>query len=203
MSRSASTQEKAAASPSRVGELSDEERLELVRTRALALEAERIRVVERWLLTAADDSGRARAEWPKSGRALLRVGTLFNVVRIDARLVQAFARSTSLAELDACLAWELRDGPVLFERHAGHYYVLLGLSERSRPEWESRSDDVEFMGRDHRLGVPPPSATDPDSGPSYWSVPIWTPGALTKPYLAGELIARARSRLARERQSGE
>ncbi|MEU3983638.1 hypothetical protein AB0F77_26745 [Streptomyces sp. NPDC026672] len=202
MSGSASAQAKTFALALQ-GELSDDERWELVRARALALEAERMRALERWLLTVADDPARARAEWMESGHAPLRVGVTFNVVRIDARLVHAFVRSVSPAEVDACLAWELRDGPVFFERHAQHYYVLVEPSERSRPTWASRCDDVEFIGRDRRLGVPPPSATDPDSGPCYWSVPLWTPGALAKPYLTGELITRARSRLTRERRTGE
>lgn len=76
----------------------------LIQTRA-----DRHLAAGQWLLSAAEDTQRARKEWADDGIALLRCGTLFTAVRLAAGLVYAAADSDDLRNVDAYLRQALPD----------------------------------------------------------------------------------------------
>ncbi|MER5918301.1 hypothetical protein ABT124_50815 [Streptomyces sp. NPDC001982] len=107
---------------------------------------ERALAAEHWLLAAAEDRARARADWKESGRALLRCGTLFAAVRLSARIVYAAAQTTCLADIDTYLARALHEGPVFLDQLTHRYYVLVGATTGYRSEWnQPRCEDAEFI----------------------------------------------------------
>lgn len=81
--------------------------------------------VTEWLLQAADDPARARAEWQTMDVALLRCGVHFTAIRVPAAVVFAAARSEDRARADEYLAAALHGGPVFVDRQSGRYYCLV------------------------------------------------------------------------------
>ncbi|MCT9080294.1 hypothetical protein [Streptomyces fulvoviolaceus] len=81
--------------------------------------------VTEWLLQAADDPARARAEWQTMDVALLRCGVCFTAIRVRADVVFAAARTEEWARVDAYLAAALHGGPVFVDRQSGWYYCLV------------------------------------------------------------------------------
>ncbi|MFJ4695174.1 hypothetical protein [Streptomyces sp. NPDC088766] len=161
--------------------------------------AERALAAEQWLLTAAPDRSRARAEWLSDGVALLRCGGAFGAVRMSAPLVHVAARTDNLVEVDRYLAKALLGGPVFMDQESGRYYALVGISTGRRPEWKRTRDDAEYLGQNHYLGVPALSATDPVRR-SYWCVPMDSAGILTVADAVSQLVHTGRERLANDRR---
>ncbi|MFE9132427.1 hypothetical protein ACFYOF_44700 [Streptomyces sp. NPDC007148] len=163
---------------------------------AVTLGAERALAIEHWLLSAAEDPDRARTDWKKSGRALLRCGTLFAAVRLSARIVYAAAQTACLQDVDSYLARALHGGPAFLDQLTHRYYVLVGASTGCRPQWSARrSEDAELIGRAHFLGIPPVQSTTPGAGPSYWCVPMDSPGDLCAAGAVEQLLAYGRYNL--------
>ncbi|WP_240980776.1 MULTISPECIES: hypothetical protein [unclassified Streptomyces] len=155
-----------------------------------------------WLLSAAEDTRRARKEWADSGIALLRCGTLFTAVRLSAELVHAAAGTEDLRTVDTYLAQALLGGPAFADTRWGLYYALVPPGTARLRQWEGRTLDAECLGRNSYLGVPDPARTDPDDGSSYWSVPVDGPGLLGSPGAVAQLLVCGRHRLAAERNAG-
>ncbi|MFF0598043.1 hypothetical protein [Streptomyces antibioticus] len=173
--------------------------------------AERRLAVEHWLLsTLPDDPGVrevARKQWREMGAAMLPLGGLISAVRIPARLVHAVAQTTEPADVDALLEHALDGGPVICVLHGGQrYYALVPGSmprtwHTAAEEW--RAIEVDCLGRDALLGVPPVTRVeyDPGTWASYWSVPMASAGELCAPLSVARLIAAGVHQLAT--QEGE
>ncbi|WP_307712033.1 methyltransferase, FxLD system [Streptomyces sp. V4I23] len=146
--------------------------------------AERHLAAEHWLLSATPDPEEARGEWRDRNVALLPCGTPFAAVRIPARLVQAAARTTDHAVIDAYLARALLDGPVICDRHAGWYYALVPASCALR--WDVA--DTVCLGRESSLGVPGPGRTGLNGERLYWSAPMDSAGMLCSVYAVAQLV---------------
>ncbi|MEV7285067.1 hypothetical protein AB0O01_10995 [Streptomyces sp. NPDC093252] len=153
---------------------------------------ERQLAVAQWLLSAAQDVDRARVHWQQGSHlALLACGGIFSAVRVPAHLVWAATGSEDLAEVDARLRTWFDGGAAIMDLHSHHYYFLVPTSAAPSCGDHPRSD-VAVLGRDHYLGVPPVSLTEP-GGRSYWSVPMWGPGALCYMDEVEQLIQRGRA----------
>lgn len=155
--------------------------------------AQRQLAVEHWLLAAAPDRAVARTEWDDWHVALLSCGTIFSAVRTPASVVQAAARSTDPVVIDAYLVAALLEGPVICDRYADWYYVLVPASTAAR--WDVSS--TVCLGRQSSLGVPRPGCTGADGVRVYWSVPMDSPAMLCSPQAVAQLVAAGRWSLAR------
>ncbi|WP_328349162.1 hypothetical protein OG800_48855 [Streptomyces sp. NBC_00445] len=145
--------------------------------RGLTTLGERQLGVTHWLLTAAEDRARARAEWKEQGIALLTCGAALSAVRIPAHLVWGAARTEELEKVDDFLRRFFDGGAMFMDIHAHLYYALVpGTSEW---RWTNREvPGVERLrGRSYYLGVPHIALTEP-KGRSYWSLPMDTAGDL-------------------------
>lgn len=161
---------------------------------------------EHWLLAGSSNRGRTRMEWQEQGVALLPLGVRFAAVRFPASLVLAAA----------CLPWDpervdpflnetLGGGPVICNPHTRRYYALVPASvpatwRQAVEDW--RSVEVECLGRESIMGIPRLDAVDhaDETLPSYWSVPMSSPGVLCAPLDVARLIAAGHHRLADEPQ---
>ncbi|WP_189191855.1 hypothetical protein [Streptomyces albiflavescens] len=109
--------------------------------------------ISEWLLQAADDPARARAEWQTMNIALLRCGVHFSAVRVSVDVVLAAARSKDRARVDEYLAAALHGGPVFVDRQSGWYYCLVPASTCAT----LRVPDTACLAAGSFLGVPHPS----------------------------------------------
>ncbi|WP_245237012.1 hypothetical protein RFN58_35830 [Streptomyces iakyrus] len=158
---------------------------------------ERELAVGTWLLLSADSSDQARREWKEGGIALLRCGTLFAAVRMNADLVHAAAGSDDPETVKAYLANVLHGGPVFVDQNSRLYYALMPSSTADRREWvERRHVGAECLGPDSFLGVPRPDLNDPNEAFSYWAVPMDGPGDLCPVKAVSQLVTYGRDRLA-------
>ncbi|KUO19061.1 hypothetical protein AQJ91_21875 [Streptomyces dysideae] len=162
----------------------------LVQTRA-----DRHLAAGQWLLSAAEDTQRARKEWAENGITLLRCGTLFTAVRLAASLVHAAADSNDLRDVDAYLGQALLGGPVFADTRWRLYYALVPEGTGRLPSWSYRSEDAECLGPNAYLGVPDPTHTDPGVGFSYWCVPPHDPETLCSPEAVAQLLKDGLCRL--------
>lgn len=161
----------------------------------IQIRADRHLAAGQWLLSAAEDTQRARKEWADDGIALLRCGTLFKAVRLAAGLVYAAADSDDLRDVDAYLRQALLGGPVFADTRWGLYYALVPKGTDRLPPWSYRSEDAECLGPNAYLGVPDPTHTDPGVGFSYWCVPPHAPETLCSPDEVAQLLKDGRCRL--------
>ncbi|WP_254876261.1 hypothetical protein [Streptomyces sp. CAI-85] len=137
----------------------------------------------------------ARKQWRELGAAMLPLGGLISAVRIPARLVHAVAGTAVPADVDEFLEHALDGGPVVCVLHGGpRYYALVpGSMPRTwhdaAEEW--RAVEVDCLGRDALLGVPPVTRVDhdPATWASYWSVPMASAGELCAPLSVARLVA--------------
>lgn len=137
-------------------------------------------LVAQWLLSAAQNSRTARAQWGELGVTLLACGEVFTAVRVNAALVHAAAGSAQPEKADAHLRNALDGGPVFLDRYARLYYALVPACTTER--WSRREfPGTECLGQDHYLGVPAVDRTDPEQGRAYWCVPVEAPGRLCAP----------------------
>lgn len=165
--------------------------LEAVSGVLLCTRAERELAVGHWLLSAAQDMGEARAQWAEQGVTVLRCGGIFAAVRIPAELVHAAAGTSAPSEVGAYLAEALHGGPVLVDRHGTRYYVLVPAS--TARWWHV--PDSECLGVGACLGVPRPGiSASGAASPSYWAVPMDSPGVLCVPDDVSRLVMTGRSR---------
>ncbi|MFE7277480.1 hypothetical protein [Streptomyces sp. NPDC057623] len=162
----------------------------LIQTRA-----DRHLAAGQWLLSAAEDTQRARKEWADDGIALLRCGTLFTAVRLAVGLVYAAADSDDLRDVDAYLRQALLGGPVFADTRWGLYYALVPEGTDRLPPWSHRHKDAECLGPNAYLGVPEPTRTDPGVGFSYWCVPPQDPETLCRPEAVAQLLKDGRDQL--------
>ncbi|MFI1226083.1 MULTISPECIES: hypothetical protein [unclassified Streptomyces] len=139
--------------------------------------AERLLATEHWLLAAAEDRHQAVTAWAGGGLALLRCGGTFAAARIPAARVQAAAISAEPQEIDRYLAKRLEGGPVICDRAASWYYVLVPASTARR--WTVSGSTCLGIGAS--LGVPRPGTTAASDARVYWSVPMDSPGMLCHP----------------------
>lgn len=164
--------------------------------------ADRRLAIQHWLLSTCSPAGRdrARMEWRDQGVALLPLGTLFSAVRLPGALVQALAASTDPEDIDAFLEEALKGGPVICDPSGLRYYALVPASvprtykQAIDEEW--RPNDVDVLGRDSYLGVPPVDAVEHRPHTSYWSVPMPSAAELCGALTVGRLIAAGVGRLA-------
>ncbi|MFF2213680.1 hypothetical protein [Streptomyces antibioticus] len=174
--------------------------------------ADRRLAVENWLLsTLPDQRGRevARKQWRELGAAMLPLGGLFSAVRIPARLVHAVAGTVVPADVDEFLEHALDGGPVICVLHGGRRYYALVPGSMPRTwhdaaeEW--RAVEVDCLGRDALLGVPPVTRVDHDpvTWASYWSVPMAAAGELCAPLSVARLVAAGVHRLGEEEEEAD
>ncbi|MFF4040565.1 hypothetical protein [Streptomyces sp. NPDC001816] len=164
--------------------------------------ADRRLATKHWLLSTLHPEGRdrARMEWQEQGVALLPLGTLFSAVRLPGVLVQALAASTDPEDIDAFLEEALKGGPVICDPSGLRYYALVPASvprtykEAIDKEW--RPNDVDVLGRDSYLGVPPVDAVEHRPHTSYWSVPMPSAAELCGALTVARVIAAGVGRLA-------
>ncbi|MFJ5265910.1 hypothetical protein ACIQAC_36155 [Streptomyces sp. NPDC088387] len=136
--------------------------------------ADRVRGVEAWLLLAAPDEGKARAEWEKKGAAILTCGTLFTAVRIPGSIVRAAAGTVDPETVDRFLR-EAVDGGAVFAVEGLHVYYAL-VPGGTAYDWFVPGADCLFRGV--RIGVPAVRLTEYAPGVQYWASPMDNPGDL-------------------------
>ncbi|TXR99729.1 hypothetical protein EAO73_27615 [Streptomyces sp. col6] len=144
-----------------------------------------------WLLSAAPDIGRSRAEWQDRGSTWLRPGFLFGAVAVRAALVHA---ALGLDDPVACrlpLAEHLA-GPVFYSPEgfagAGAYTVMVSAS--TAMAW--RSIGSEPHDRRALLLVPGPDLIEPQENRPWWVVPFDGPGLLCRARPLTALISAGR-----------
>ncbi|MFD5554303.1 hypothetical protein ACFWIA_10735 [Streptomyces sp. NPDC127068] len=148
-----------------------------------------------WLLGAAEDASHALGEWASQDIALLGCGLIFSAVRVPGELVHAAARTDDEQEIAAFLQRSLDGGPVIRDRYARQYYVLVPVGAELRKT--ARPGRLEHLGRDCYLGVPKVECTTSD-GRAYWCVPMTSPGRLCSMTRLRELINDGEKRLQAE-----
>jgi len=155
--------------------------------------------VTEWLLQAADDPARARAEWQSMDVALLRCGVQFSAIRVPADVVFAAARSEDRARVDDYLAAALHGGPVFVDRQSGWYYCLVPAD----PCTSWRVPETACLVAGSYLGVPHPSI---DSSRylarSSWCVPPDRPEAVCQADAVAQMANLGRFVLASEKETG-
>ncbi|MFF4499113.1 hypothetical protein [Streptomyces sp. NPDC001401] len=146
--------------------------------------------VTEWLLRAADDPARARAEWQTMDVALLRCGVQFSAIRVPADVVFAAA---DRARVDEYLAAALHGGPVFVDRQSGWYYCLVPAD----PSTTWRVPDTACLLAGSYLGVPHPSI---DSrrylARSFWCVSPERSEAVCQADAVAQMVNVGRFRLA-------
>ncbi|MFF7290650.1 hypothetical protein [Streptomyces griseorubiginosus] len=169
--------------------------------------ADRRLATQHWLLSTCSPAGRdrARMEWQEHGVAMLPLGTLFSAVRLPGALVQALAASSDPEDIDAFLEEALKGGPVICDVSGRRYYALVPASvprtykQAIDEEW--RPNDVEVLGRESYMGVPPVDAVEHQPHASYWSVPMASAAELCGALDVARLIAAGVDRLAELEQT--
>lgn len=153
---------------------------------------ERDLAVSHWLLAAAGDQERARAEWREHGVALLAAGGIFAAIRISGDLVRVAAKADEDRAVDDFLRRALEGGPVFRDRIWDMYYVLVPGS--TAWWWKARAwPGVDCLGRDCYLGVPAPDR-ERWRGRTYWCVPMDSPGELCEPRLVWAMVQLGQAR---------
>ncbi|MEV0635916.1 hypothetical protein AB0I77_13240 [Streptomyces sp. NPDC050619] len=156
--------------------------------------------VTNWLLQAADDPARARAEWQSMDVALLRCGVHFSAIRVSADVVVAAARSEDRAGVDEYLAAALHGGPVFVDRQSGRYYFLVPSSACAT--W--RVPGMACLVADSFLGVPHPSiGSSRYLARSSWCVPMDRPGTLCQSGAVAQMVAMGRFLLAGAKETDD
>jgi hypothetical protein len=165
--------------------------------------ADRRLATEHWLLSTLPDDwrGPARRDWKRQRVTLLPLGTLFSAVRIPGSLILALTGTLTPRDIDSVLADVLHGGPVICDPRRAWYYALVPasvprtVSAKKLDTW--RDINVEVLGRDAYLGVPPLDAValNPQAPASYWSVPMESAASLCAPLTVGRLIGAGRDRL--------
>ncbi|MEV2214645.1 hypothetical protein AB0H86_24855 [Streptomyces sp. NPDC050997] len=154
--------------------------------------------VAEWLLRAADNPARARAEWQAMDVALLRCGVSFSAIRVSADVVYAAARSEDRVQVDEYLANALHGGPVFVDRYSDRYYLLVPASTCAT--W--RVPDTVCLIANSFLGVPHPSI---DSSRclvrSSWCVPPERPEAVCQADAVAQLVNVGRFLLAAAKET--
>ncbi|WP_274559314.1 hypothetical protein [Streptomyces spiramyceticus] len=128
-------------------------------------------------------------EWDTGAPAMLRVGGLFDAVRIPSEVVRAAARSNDWAVIDGFLG-EVLDGPVIHDPHRWFYALV---PPRTTEAW--RSPFARCLGGGAWLGVPRTDRTTLETSDPYWSVPLKSAGDLCSPHAVSELIDLGHRRL--------
>jgi hypothetical protein len=148
---------------------------------------------EAWLLAAAADADRARAEWEQHSVALFRCGGQFTAVRISEPLVTAMVGSDTAKDVADRLATAL-GGAVFAVPRYRCFYALTAAGQATR--W--REPDAEALAPDTYIGIPALDRVGPAGDfEAYWVVPMSGPGALCEAAAVGELVAAGRSALAK------
>jgi hypothetical protein len=159
--------------------------------------ADRRTAAAHWLLSAAQDQGKARADWRNRDVAMLRLGTLFSAVRIPAAVILAVTggHRTPSDCIDNFLR-EVVDGPVVCDPRHLRYYALVPASmpttwTQAAADW--RALGIDMLGRESILGVPDVALTEAGVHElaSYWSVPMDSAGELCSPLAVARLLAAA------------
>lgn len=156
--------------------------------------------VTEWLLQAADDPTRARAEWQTMDVALLRCGVHFTAIRVPAAVVFAAARSEDRARADEYLGAALHGGPVFVDRQSGRYYCLVPVGTCAT--W--RMPDTACLTVDSFLGVPHPSI-DSSRYParSFWCVPPYRPEVVCQADAVAQIVSLGRFLLAGAKETDD
>lgn len=138
----------------------------------------RSRVVD-WLVSGPGDRDQALTELRRHGVTVLRLGGLFDAVRIPQHLVHAAVGSRTADNVDSYLVDTLAGGPVIRDADVRRYYALVPAGTSNR--WNGDTQ-TPCLGAGTFLGVPHPGRTHPDDRwRSYWSVPMRQPGVLCRP----------------------
>lgn len=148
---------------------------------------------EVWLLAAAADAGRARAEWEQYSVALFRCGGQFTAVRISAALVTSAVGSDAAEDIAAHLSSAL-GGAVFAVPRFGCFYALIAAGQAAC--W--REPDTDVLAPDTYIGVPAVNRVGPAGDvEAYWVVPLHRPGALCDADALAGLVRAGRSALAK------
>ncbi|GAA2520692.1 hypothetical protein GCM10010276_83940 [Streptomyces longisporus] len=153
--------------------------------------------VTEWLLKAADDPARARAEWQTMDVALLRCGVQFSAIRVPADLVFAAARSEDRARVDDYLDAALLGGPVFVDRQSARYYCLVPAD----PCMPWRVPDTACLIGGTYLGVPHLSIDSTRYlARSSWCVPPDRPEAVCQVDAVAQMANLGRFHLAAQKE---
>ncbi|BCM72947.1 hypothetical protein CFC35_40275 [Streptomyces sp. FBKL.4005] len=145
-----------------------------------------------WASLKGEEQKQARIQWTEAGGiALLPCGGLFSAVRAPAHLVWAAADTEELPVVDAFLRQWFDGGAAFADLHALLSYFLVPSSTAWK--WTDRHlPGVEYLGRDHYLGVPAVHLTEPQ-GRGYWCLPMDSAGDLCYPAVVEKLLHHGRA----------
>lgn len=163
----------------------------------IVTQTERDLAVEHWLLAAAPDRPRARAEWDETGATFLPCGGILAALGVPADLVHAALGTTDRGTVAQHLAAALHHGPVLVDGHGGYIALVRPMAGRRMRLLSAR---VTYFGRGFGLEVPRPGLTDPalHGHRPYWAVPMDGPGDLCQPDAVIQLATVGRYRQFKE-----
>ncbi|MEU5521200.1 hypothetical protein ABZ759_11125 [Streptomyces sp. NPDC047860] len=151
--------------------------------------AEHALTLERWLLSRTRDQESARAEWARTGVAVLRCGTLFSAVRMPADWIEAAAGSEDPEAINAYLGRALHVGAVFVDTTCRWFYFLVPAGTRHR--WNIPG--TVCLGSNTYVGVPRPGSLHGTGTPrSYWCVEMDGPDSLCVPNAVVQLAVHAR-----------
>jgi hypothetical protein len=159
--------------------------------------ADRHRGVVAWLLLAAPDKNRARAEWENDGAAVLQCGLLFTAVRIPGTIVRAVAGTRDPTEVDAFLVKNLDGGGVFTDAGLNRYYALVP----GGAVYDWKVPGTECLPRGICLGVPAVESARYEPGVQYWASPMDSPGDLCDERKVADLVLAGWGRLVQQEPS--
>ncbi|MEV5976239.1 hypothetical protein [Streptomyces sp. NPDC052114] len=139
-----------------------------------------------WLARSQDNARKAHDDWREHGLTLLPVGSRFNSVCLNARIMRAAVGSDDLEVTAATLA-QLLDGPVIHGRPKNQFHALTEVYPVSR--WTC--PEAPMLGKGHYVTVPASDLRGPTG--LYWAVPPRVPGDLCAVQAIASLVAIARS----------
>ncbi|GHE39057.1 hypothetical protein [Streptomyces capitiformicae] len=164
---------------------------------AITPDGDRDLSVERWLLSAAENSDRARVDWRESGLALMRCGTIIAAIRMSHDLIHAAAGTHDAYKIDAFLREVLPGGGVFVDTARNLYFVLVQHSVGRRNEWvDNPYEQAKFLGDGSFLGVPSVRLKTRGAGRAYWCAPVEKAGEFVSQEAMSQLLAISRWRLA-------
>lgn len=129
-----------------------------------------------WLAAADPNPHGVKEGWLNDvgGIALVRLGTLFDAVRVPENLVHLVTGSDKPEAVRERLTTYLPGGAVLRAPSPGCYYCLV---EPGTTTWWP-SPAAECLGDGAYLGVPHPDRSTPNVVDSYWISPLSRPGGV-------------------------
>lgn len=146
--------------------------------------ASELRAVD-WLAAAHERPGAARQAWLEGARALLRVGVVWDAVKVPASIIYRLADSAGPDHIQRILAEHGASGPTIAD--PGRAYYLL-VPAGTAANWATHG--AECLGAACYLSVPAPSRLGPPE--THWlTTPDGTGRDLCNPAAVAGLVRAA------------